>query len=104
MAVVITLHAGLSTPGDDSPDRPARNRAALLALLHQRHPDGFTVLDGVGCWQGQEEPGVSAIFIGKRGYCGDLRAAVSETARAYKTQAQQDEVWITCREEDLTVV
>lgn len=103
MAVVITLYAGFCTPGDDYPMRPARNRATLLDLLHRRHPDGFTVLDGIGCWQGQEEPGASVIFI-EEGGGAQLHARVLETARTYKRLAQQDEVWVTRRDETLAVV
>lgn len=105
MAVVFTIYAGLGTPGDDSPDRPARNRAVLLDLLKHCHPDGFTVVDGIGCWEGIEEPGASVIFIAPVDENADaLEERVCDTAQAYKIAAEQQEVWITRRREILAVL
>lgn len=104
MAYIFTLHVGFTSP-DDSYNDIAANRDTLFSILHRNHPNGFTVLEGVGCFHGVEEPGASVVLIAdSRPGAEALRYSLVKTANEYKALAGQEEVWITWREETLQVV
>jgi hypothetical protein len=101
MSTVFTLICGLN--GDKG--TPEQNRAALVSILNERHPDGYTLVEATGCWNGDVEPTLLVLFIVR----GDSNAfakglELETTAWRYKNATGQQEVWITRREEGLTVV
>lgn len=104
MAYIFTLHVGFTSLDEACNDIDA-NRATLFSILHRNHPNGFTVLEGVGCFHGVEEPSASVVLIAdSQTAAGALRYSLVETANEYKALTGQEEAWITWREETLQVV
>ena len=104
MATVFTLYAGLNS-SNVYPNAFDINRSILFGILGRNHSDGFTAFEGYGYFQGVSEPVVVVTIIAN----GDDEAraaheAVSLTAKEYKEEANQIEVWITVREEGLIIV
>ena len=107
MATVFTMYAGLAadTTHGNTLALARCNRATLLDCLNFNHSDGFTLFEGIGCFQGKEEPTVIVTFIAQtREAAEELGEQVAATAADYKKFALQQEVWITRREEELLIV
>lgn len=106
MAIVYTMIVGFGD-AEGTTNNVHRNKAILLQLLHENHPDGFTFYESIGCFQGNEEPSATVVFITENLNETEtvaFRANLFRTAQEYKVAAQQKEVWITRREEDLKII
>jgi hypothetical protein len=99
MSTVFTLICGLNS----NKETPEQNRAALVSILNERHPDGYTLVEATGCWYGNVEPTLLVLFI-VRDDSDAFAQRLNTTAWCYKNTTGQQEVWITRREEGLTVV
>lgn len=106
MATFFKIFAGFSS-GSDSTQVDARfNRAIFFECLYQFHrAEGFTVLEGTGCYQDTEEQSAVAIFVAKESHeIKELRKRVILTAECYKERGYQKEVWVTESTENLFIV
>lgn len=108
MAIIFTLHVGFSDANGDCTNA-LDNRGLLFTALNAVGFDGYTVLDGVGCYNGKHEPGASVIFIFPEGRHShddliEFRDKVKEAGRLYKELAKQAEVWLTQRDETLEIL
>lgn len=92
---IYTIHVGLAVNGDIR--FSSYNRALLLDILRTRHPSGFTIFDGIGCFEGSEEPGCSVVIIDEN----DSEDFIRETAKLVRCKLDQSEVWLTSRTENL---
>lgn len=111
MARIITIHVGF---GSNAPDYSSASshyhelhRRILLDLLRDRFSGGFTLLEGVGYFQGEAEPCANAVviipdYVGLEEQARIMREAYN-VARAYKEKADQAQVWVTSRDEVLTI-
>jgi hypothetical protein len=107
MATVFTMYAGLAVNGTGGNHSIVinANRALLLDLLNRNHSEGFTLFKGLGCFECNEEPTVIVSFIAQTKEAADeLGERVAATAAKYKEEGDQQEVWITRREEELLIV
>ena len=107
MATVFTMYAGLATneAGGNLSVVINANRAILLDLLNLNHSEGFTLFEGLGCFEYNEEPTAIVSFIAQTKEAADaLGERVAATAAKYKEEGDQQEVWITRREEELLIV
>ena len=107
MATVFTMYAGLAVNGAGGNHSIVinANRAILFELLNRNHSEGFTLLEGLGCFECNEEPTAIVSFIAQTKEAADaLGERLAATAAQYKEQGDQQEVWITRREEELLIV
>lgn len=104
MATVYTLHVGFSDAfGNDQ--HAAANRVRLFHVLDSGNFDGYTVLDSTGCYQGNREPGANVVFIARSdNEAAILEPKIREAAKLYKKLANQEEVWLTARQEILDII
>lgn len=104
MATVFTIYVGFNG-SDQSPETQMTNRDTLFRILAASGMDGYTVYEGLGLWAGQTEPGASVVMIATRDADAEYVAAHARIIAAkYKDQAEQEEVWLTRRQEDLLVI
>jgi len=106
MAIVYTMIIGFGD-AEGTIKNIHRNRAILFQLLNENHPEGFTFHESLGCFQGNEEPSAAVVFITENldeTKTVAFRANLFRTAQEYRVAAQQKEVWITRREEDLKII
>lgn len=101
MATVFTLHVGFADANGDCTNA-LDNRGLLFTALNSVGLDGYTVLEGIGCYNGKHEPGASVIVIALDSFhAQSVRRRIVEAALRYKDLASQAEVWLTQREESL---
>ena len=100
MATVYTIYAGFNGPnGIDC------NRDLLFRILSECGLNGYTIIEGVGMYNGVSEPGASVILIAQNERDDEhIREHVAAVANEYKDRAQQEEVWVTRRQEDLLII
>jgi hypothetical protein len=104
MAVVFTIYVGFNGP-DQSPETAMTNRDTLFKILASGGMDGYTVYEGLGLWAGKQEPGATVVMIAQNEQDAvEVGLHACEIAREYKEQAQQEEVWLTRRDESLLVI
>lgn len=107
MAIIYTLHVGFADANGDCANA-LDNRGLLFTALNSVGFDGYTVLDGTGCYNGKHEPGASVVFIlqdyGDYNDVIRFHSKVKEAGRLYKELAKQAEVWLTIRDESLEVL
>lgn len=100
MATVFTIYAGFNGPLGQE-----RNREILYKILSECGVNGYTVVEGFGMYNGEPEACAMVTLIAPRDSLrDDLAEHLAEVATRYKDQAQQEEVWITRRQEDLLIV
>jgi hypothetical protein len=107
MATIFTMYAGLaiSKAGGSHSIITNANRSILLEILNRNHSEGYTLLEGIGGFECYEEPTVIASFVAQTKEAADeLGERVAAIAAEYKEQGDQQEVWITRREEELLIV
>lgn len=104
MATIFTLHVGFADAnGNDR--HAAHNRGFLFDALNHLDFSGYTVLDGIGWYQGKREPGASVVFIAQTPReAVELEHQVRKAGELYKKLAEQEEVWLTIRHEELEVI
>lgn len=101
MAIVFTAYVGFNGPHA----LPSGNRATLFELLADSGLNGYTAYRADGSYGGSPEPSAVVVVIAH-----DEDEAVSqgialfEVCHRYKELTGQQEVWVTRREEDLTVL
>ena len=100
--IVYTIHVGLCTNG--SPDFVDLNRACLLSILDDRHAVGYTVVEGVGSFNGETEPTMLVSIYGNPGSTGFDMEEMKVTAKLIKRKLKQEQVWITRSATDLTII
>ena len=105
MAVIFSMYVGFNSK-DGSSVNALKNKALLLEWLNENHPEGFTFIEAIGSYNGEQEDSAIVQFISKAGgeEAVELGLNVMATAQFYKEHASQAEVWIVHREEDLLVV
>jgi len=107
MATIFTMYAGLAANqarGSRSTVINA-NRSILLEILNFHHSEGYTLIEGFGCFESQEEPTAIITFIAQTKEAADkLGEKIAVTATEYKELCSQQEVWITRREEELLII
>lgn len=104
MATVFTIYVGFNGP-DRSPETQMTNRDTLFRILAGSGMDGYTVYEGLGLWAGQTEPGASVVMIAPKDTDAEyVEAHAKVIANNYKVQAQQEEVWVTRRQEGLMII
>lgn len=104
MAIIFTLHVGFADANGDCTNA-TENKGLLFTALNSAGLDGYTVLDGVGCYNGKHEPGASVVVIALDSFhAQSIRQKVREAALRYKDLASQAEVWLTQREETLEIL
>ena len=97
MAFVHTAYVGFNGPNAGT----IFNRNLLLDLLTDSSLDGWTVTFTEGRYQGTNEPGATVVVITET---LDGRDPLLQVCDSYKLIAEQEAVWVTTREEALTVV
>lgn len=101
MAIVFTAYVGFNGPHD----LPSGNRTTLFELLAGSGLDGYTTYRANGFYQGQEEPSAVIVVIAKdQDEAVTQGTALLEVCNRYKELTGQQEVWVTRREETLTVL
>lgn len=100
MATVFTIYAGFNGPlGEDE------NKRILYQILGECGVNGYTVTEGLGMYNGEPEPCAIVTLIAPRDSLRDALAEhLAEVANRYKDRAQQEEVWVTRRQEELLIV
>ena len=101
MATVFTAYIGLKGPNAS----PAGNRVLLHELLSDSCLSGYTVHRADGFYQGNPEPSVIVTVITRTDQEEvNEGGALLEVCHRYKELAEQEEVWVTRRVEDLQVL
>ena len=104
--VVFTMFAGhANRHGNSDPHIVAANRVILydlVDLILGQH--GATVIDGHGFYRGSHEPGSSIIVISSQKNREQVAKLVYKLASSYRNDADQQEVWVTVREEELAII
>ena len=100
MTTVFTIYAGLNGPlGEDE------NKQILLRILAECGIDGYTWTEGIGFYNGRPElSAIVTLIVANDADVFDMANHVAEVAIGYKDEAQQEEVWVTRREEQLLIV
>ena len=103
VTTVYTIHVGLNTNG--SPDFVTRNRNRLRGILDNRHFVGYTLVEGIGSYQGETEPTVMVSISSDdhRNFEFDAEY-VRRTAEIIKADLGQEAVWVTRTNVDLLIV
>lgn len=109
MIQILTIHVGFGSNEPDYDSSPSYYhklyRGILLGILHDRFPDGFTLLEGVGFFRSQQEPCANVVIISQPGASRDeqneLTKRVCLAAQSYARLAKQVDVWVTSREESI---
>lgn len=109
MTLVLTIHVGFGSNEPDYDSSPAHYhklyRDILLDILHDRFPDGFTILEGIGFFRSQQEPCANVVIISQPGASNEERnelvKRVCLAAQSYARLANQVDVWVTSREESI---
>lgn len=100
MATVYTIYVGFNGPRGVE-----YNRDLLFHVLAGCGLNGYTVIEGTGMYNGIPEPGASVILIAPNERDDEhIREHVAAVANEYKDLAQQEEVWVTRRQEDLLII
>lgn len=102
--ITFTIYIGFaSRDGDSSLEFSEPNRQILNDLV-DRHlgEHGATVINGSNFFGGHPEPGAVVIVIAAEDARDRVELAVGRMASSYREQADQLEVWVTTREEDLS--
>lgn len=104
--IVFTIFAGFATQdGDTSSKFVEPNRQALNDLVDAYLGEhGATIIDGRGFFGGHPEPGASVIVITPEDTRDKVAKAVYLVAKCYREEADQLEVWVTTREEELSII
>lgn len=104
--VTFTIFAGYGNQdGETAPSIVSYNRSILHDLVdYYLGEHGATVIDGCGFFGGNPEPGATVMVITPADTRDKVAKAVYATARAYRDQAEQLEVWVTTREEKLDII
>lgn len=104
--VVFTVFAGHADRHGNCDDHVvAANRIILYDLVDRilgKH--GATVIDGRGFYRGRHEPGSSIIVISPQKDRQHVATLVYRLASDYRNEADQQEVWVTIREEKLEII
>ena len=80
-----TETASLYIGSDNSTGRT--DMAAIDNILGKRHPEGYTVLTGYGCYHGTYEDCAVAVVTGTRDY-------ITATAALLRTELAQDSIGV----------
>jgi len=103
VTTVYTIHVGLNVNG--SPDLADRNRTRLRGILDNRHHLGYTLIEGIGSYEGEVEPTMMASVMSDDHRNFEYFAAyVIGTAQVIKNDLEQEAVWVTRTNVDLFVV
>lgn len=104
--IVFTIYAGFATQdGDTSSKFVEPNRQALNDLVDFYLGEyGATIVDGRGFFGGHPEPGASVIVITPEDTRDKVAKAIYSVASCYREEAEQLEVWVTTREEELDII
>lgn len=104
--VVFTVFAGHADRHGNCDDHVvAANRIILYDLVDRilgKH--GATIIDGRGFYRGRHEPGSSIIVISSQKNREQVAKLVYKLASSYRNDADQQEVWVTVREEELAII
>ena len=101
MAIVFTAYVGFNGPHA----LPSDNRTTLFELLADSNLDGYTVCRADGFYQGASEPSaVVTVICQTEGEAVIYGSLLLDVCRRYKESTGQQEVWVTRRQEELTVV
>lgn len=101
MAIVFTAYFGLNGPHA----LPSGNRTTLFELLTDSGLAGYTAYRADGFYDGSSEPTEVVVAIAQdAGEAVTQGTALLEVCHRYKELTGQQEVWITRREEELTVL
>lgn len=104
MSFIFTVYVGFNGP-DMLPETAMTNRDLLFQILAKSGMDGYTVYEGLGVWNGKQEPGASVVMIAQeRTDALFVEAHAHAIAHEYKEKARQEEVWVTKREESLKII
>jgi hypothetical protein len=104
MATIFTLHVGFADSYGNH-DCVELNRSLLFSCINTIGFDGYTIIDSVGCYQGNQEPSANVIFIAIGNHeTSELLPRVRALASLYKAEANQSEVLLTYRKETLEVL
>jgi len=91
------IMVGIGADGDGRVLNPIMSKQSVIAIANQ-NLTSFSVTDGFGVWNGQEEPSLVVEVIG----WWEDRDAVHKVAALICKQLNQEEVWITEEKVKLT--
>jgi len=100
---VFSMFVGFNGP-DERINEFHSNKAALMNFLHASRLPGFSVCFTTGLYDGQEEPSAIVTVIAKDDQAEKICRILTRVAGHYKTACRQQEVWITSRKENLTII
>jgi hypothetical protein len=100
MATVFTAYFGYKGPANTI----AFNRDLLSDLLADSRIDGYTLVQADGYFNGAYEPSAVVTVICQNHQANEMHRHIHDVCTSYKHAAEQEAVWLTCRQEDLLVV
>lgn len=104
--IVFTIFAGFATQDGDTSSKFVEPNRQTLNVLVDAYLSGYgaTIVDGRGFFGGHPEPGASVIVITPEDTRDKVAKAVYSVASCYREKAEQLEVWVTTREEELDII
>jgi hypothetical protein len=100
MATIFTAYIGFASERYSEEE----NRQAFREILNSADLNGYTLVDNVGLFDGLEEQGCQLIVIAPDGEENSYRETLVELLEDYKQEARQYAVWLTSRQEELTIL